>query len=106
VEHYAELRPVIDGVLRSRTRSEWNTVLKSAGIPCGGVRDIAEVLADPQLEARTMIEEVEHAVAGAVRVLGLPVKLSATPGAIRRPPPALGEHTAAILAELGLGDSH
>jgi formyl-CoA transferase/CoA:oxalate CoA-transferase len=106
VEHYAELRPVIDGVLRSRTRSEWNTVLKGAGIPSGGVRDIAEVLADPQLEARTMIEEVEHAVAGAVRVLGLPVKLSATPGAIRRPPPALGEHTAAILGELGLGDSH
>ena len=59
-----------------------------------------EVLADPQLLAREMIETVEHPSAGALRVLGLPIKLSDTPGAVSSAPPRLGEHTAAVLEEL------
>ena len=69
-------------------------------MPCGAVRDVGEVLEDPQLEAREMIEPLEHVAGGPVRVLGVPIKLSDTPGAVRTAPPALGQHTDAILRGL------
>ncbi len=96
--NYDVLRPMLGERLRSRPRAEWVEGLKSAGVPCGSVRDVAEVLQDPQLEARGMIQQVEHAVAGAVRVTGVPIKLSDTPGAVRTPPPTLGQHTQSILS--------
>jgi len=102
VVHYNELRPLLVERLRTRAREEWVRDLKAAGVPCGSVRDIAEVLADPQLDARGMIDTIDHITAGAIRVLGVPIKLSATPGAIRTAPPALGQHTDRILEECGL----
>jgi crotonobetainyl-CoA:carnitine CoA-transferase CaiB-like acyl-CoA transferase len=98
VEHYDELRPRLAARLREETRAVWVDRLRAAGVPCGSVRDVAEVLQDPQLAARGMIQEIEHAVAGAVRVTGVPIRLSATPGAVRTPPPLLGEQTDAILS--------
>ena len=74
-------------------------MVRPAGVPCGAVRDVAEVLQDPHLEARGMIQELEHAVVGAMRVTGVPVKLSDTPGAVRTPPPTLGQHTVEILTK-------
>ena len=97
VEHYDALRPLLVGLLESRTRSEWVADLKAAGVPCGSVRDVAEVLQDSHLTAREMIETVQHATAGPLRVLGVPIKLSETPGAVRAAPPALGQHTRQIL---------
>ena len=105
VRHYTQLRHAIAARLTAKTRAEWIALLKPAGVPCGSVRDVAEALSDPQLVARDMIEVVDHAVAGHLRVLGIPVKLSATPGRIRSAPPTLGQHTAAVLAELGLTES-
>ena len=102
VIHYDELRPLLSDRLRTRTRQEWVRELKSAGVPCGSVREVAEVLSDPQLEARAMIETIDHVSAGAIRLLGIPIKLSDTPGAVRLPPPALGQHTDQILTECGL----
>jgi crotonobetainyl-CoA:carnitine CoA-transferase CaiB-like acyl-CoA transferase len=99
VSHYDELRPLLVERLRSRRRDEWVGDLKAAGVPCGSVREVAEVLEDPQLDARGMIETVDHVSAGAVRVLGVPIKLSDTPGAVRTAPPALGQHTDRILKE-------
>jgi crotonobetainyl-CoA:carnitine CoA-transferase CaiB-like acyl-CoA transferase len=99
VANYDALRPLLAARLQQRSRSEWVGDLTRAGVPCGSVRDVAEVLQDPQLAAREMIETVEHATAGALRVLGVPIKLSDTPGAIRTAPPALGQHTAQILRE-------
>jgi crotonobetainyl-CoA:carnitine CoA-transferase CaiB-like acyl-CoA transferase len=98
IAHYTALRPLLAEKLRTRTRAEWVGDLRGAGVPCGSVRDVAEVLQDPQLQARGMIQQVEHAIAGAMRVTGVPIKLSQTPGSVRTPPPALGEHTAAILS--------
>jgi crotonobetainyl-CoA:carnitine CoA-transferase CaiB-like acyl-CoA transferase len=66
-------------------------------VPCGSVREVGEALEDPQLHARQMIETVDHLTAGAVRVLGVPIKLSDTPGGVRSAPPALGQHTDQIL---------
>jgi crotonobetainyl-CoA:carnitine CoA-transferase CaiB-like acyl-CoA transferase len=57
------------------------------------------VLGDPQLDARGMIETIDHITAGAIRLLGVPIKLSDTPGSVRTAPPALGQHTDKILGE-------
>ena len=103
VANYDELRPVLVERLGARPRTEWVERLKAAGVPCGAVRDIAEVLQDEHLDAREMIQTLEHSAAGALRVLGVPIKLSETPGAVRTPPPLLGEHTDAVLsADLGM----
>jgi crotonobetainyl-CoA:carnitine CoA-transferase CaiB-like acyl-CoA transferase len=98
VTNYSTLRPLLAETLRARTRSEWVDLLRPAGVPCGSVREVAEVLEDPQLAARGMIQELEHAVAGTMRVTGVPIKLSDTPGTVRTAPPALSQHTIDILA--------
>jgi crotonobetainyl-CoA:carnitine CoA-transferase CaiB-like acyl-CoA transferase len=101
VAHYDELKPTLDAVFKTRTRDEWLEMLRRAGVPCGSVRDIAEVLTDPQLKERTMVAELHHPTVGPINVVGSPIKLSQTPPAIRTPPPTLGEHRDAILNELG-----
>jgi crotonobetainyl-CoA:carnitine CoA-transferase CaiB-like acyl-CoA transferase len=103
VRHYAELLLPLAAAFRGRTRGDWIATLTRAGIPAGSVRNVGEVLRDPQLLHRAMIETVDHATAGTINQLGLPVKLTETPGAITRPPPTLGQHTEAVLAaDLGL----
>ena len=106
VEHYEALKPILVARLRTRTRAEWIDALNAEGVPSGAVRDIAEVINDPQLAAREMIQAVEHATLGSVRALGIPIKLSDTPGAVRTAPPTLGQHTDQILrTDLGLSDA-
>ena len=97
VMHYDEVRPLIAEALARHSRQYWIERLTAAGVPCGSVRDLHEVFGDPQLAAREMIAELEHATIGPLKMLGVPVKLSGTSGAIRTPPPRLGEHTDAVL---------
>ena len=104
VRHCGALTAIVAGVMQHRTRAEWTTALVPAGVPCGPVRAVDEVLADPQLAAREMVQHVDHATAGSIPLLGFPIKLSATPGAIRRAPPTLGQDTVAVLLELGFDD--
>jgi crotonobetainyl-CoA:carnitine CoA-transferase CaiB-like acyl-CoA transferase len=99
VTAYDEFRPIVADRLRTRTRQHWIETLTAAGIPCGSVRNLQEVFDDPQLAARAMIAEIEHATIGPLRTLGVPVKLSETPGAVRTPPPTLGQHTDAVLRQ-------
>jgi formyl-CoA transferase/CoA:oxalate CoA-transferase len=99
VAHHDQLRPVLLDRLQRRSRSEWVAELKRNGVACGSVREVAEVLEDPQLDARDMVETVDHITAGAVRVLGVPIKLSDTPGTVRTAPPGLGQHTDGILQD-------
>ena len=101
VEHQNTLRPLISDRIRSRPRDQWIEALKGVGVPCGAVRDLAQVLADPQLVDRMMVLPMMHPAAGPIQVLGVPVKLSETAGSVRTPPPVLGQHTHAVLAELG-----
>lgn len=98
--NYAALRSELDAAFRQRTREEWTARLRSVTVPCGSVRDIGEVVTDPQLAEREMIVTLMHPTAGATRVMGVPVKLSGTPGTVRTPPPTLGQHTEAVLGEL------
>jgi crotonobetainyl-CoA:carnitine CoA-transferase CaiB-like acyl-CoA transferase len=97
-----EVRPFIAERLRTQSRQHWIDRLTAAGIPCGSVRNLQELFADPQIHAREMVAQLEHATIGQLHVLGVPVKLSDTPGAVRTPPPRLGEHTDAVLHDLGL----
>ena len=102
VRHYDALEPVIRQSLLADTRAGWTTRLVAAGVPCGPVRTVDEALHDAQLAARGMIERLAHGTAGDISVLGVPIKLSATPGGVRAAPPTLGEHTDAVLREIGL----
>jgi crotonobetainyl-CoA:carnitine CoA-transferase CaiB-like acyl-CoA transferase len=104
VVHHTELRQRLSPVLSARPRAYWIELLTEAGVPCGDVRDVPEALADPQILARDMIQSVEHARAGMLKVVGVPIKLSETPGSVRTAPPTLGQHTTAILRELQIDD--
>ena len=100
VANRAALREVLDGAFAARDADEWLAEFRSAGLPCGPINTVPEVFAHPQAEARSFVLEAEHPTAGTVRFPGFPYKLSATPAAIRRPPPRLGEHTEEVLQDL------
>jgi crotonobetainyl-CoA:carnitine CoA-transferase CaiB-like acyl-CoA transferase len=101
-QHQRELAEILEAVFTTKSVAEWLAVLEQAGVPAGPVYSIEQVYRDPQVQAREMVVDVEHPTAGPTRAIGLPVKLSATPGRIRRPAPTLGQHTDEILRELGL----
>jgi crotonobetainyl-CoA:carnitine CoA-transferase CaiB-like acyl-CoA transferase len=98
VTRYQEFRPFVAEKLRTQPRLFWIDRLTAAGVPCGSVRNLQELFDDPQLGAREMIARLEHATIGSMKTLGVPVKLSDTPGSVRTAPPMLGEHTDAVLA--------
>lgn len=88
-------------IFQTRTRDEWFDFLKDKEVCVGKVYDFEEVFDDPQLQYRQMILEVEYPGGGTIKQAGIPVKLSETPGSIRRLAAVRGEHTAAVLEELG-----
>ena len=95
----------LEAALAADTTDAWVARLEEAGIAAGPIHDYAEVFADPHTRAREMEVTMEHPEEGTVRGLGIPVKLSATPGSVRRAAPLLGEHTAEVLREAGLSDA-
>jgi crotonobetainyl-CoA:carnitine CoA-transferase CaiB-like acyl-CoA transferase len=98
-----QLWPLVTRVLKTRDRDDWTARLRQAAVPCGPVRTIGEMMTDPQLEARGMIASMRHPVAGNLRLMGNPVKVSDTPSVEDTPAPLLGQHTEAILTkELGI----
>ncbi len=99
--NYDAMRPPIDRLFRTATCAEWIARLNAAGVANGEVRDIGQMLSDPQLAARNMIETLLHPTIGATRVIGAPIKLSKDPASVRTPPPVLGQHTDAVLREIG-----
>lgn len=103
VTNYAALKALLDERLAREPRSHWIAALTQAGVPCGSVRNLQELFADPQVAARAMMAELAHAKVGAVKQTGTPLKLSETPGGLRTAPPLLGAQTDAILTrDLGL----
>ena len=94
----------LESALAARTTHEWIAALVEGGVPCGPIHDYAEVFADEHTRAREMEVTVEHPVEGTIRALGIPVKLSDTPGEVRRPAPLLGQHTEEILRDAGFAE--
>jgi crotonobetainyl-CoA:carnitine CoA-transferase CaiB-like acyl-CoA transferase len=95
------LQGIIEDVTTTREAHYWLEKLDAADIPCGAVNSYAEVFQDPHVLAREMLTEVNHPVAGRVKMTGLNVKLTKTPGALRLPAPTLGQHTREVLHTLG-----
>jgi crotonobetainyl-CoA:carnitine CoA-transferase CaiB-like acyl-CoA transferase len=100
VANQPALATLVQEALAADTTRRWMELFEAARIPAGPVQSYTEVFADSQVNAREMVAELEHPSAGRTRTLGIPVKLSATPGALRRPAPRLGEHTEDVVKEL------
>jgi crotonobetainyl-CoA:carnitine CoA-transferase CaiB-like acyl-CoA transferase len=99
VTNYAALRDVLAPRLHARAVADWLAALEKAGIPCGRVRTVAEALDNPQVAARGLLLELEHATIGSGRYVGSPIHLSDAGRGSTRPPPLLGGHTDEVLRE-------
>ncbi|MGH7321721.1 MAG: CaiB/BaiF CoA transferase family protein [Candidatus Rokuibacteriota bacterium] len=102
LEHRAALVAEIEKTTLAHDRAHWLSRLDGAGVPSGPINTYPETLADPHTLARQMVVDLTHPEVGPIKALGVPVKLSDTPAAVDRPAPLLGQHTAEILAELGV----
>ena len=102
VGHRDTLEPLVAAALAQRGTAEWLAALEAAGVPAAPINDIAQVFADPQVLARGLRVEAEHANGGQVAMVRQPVRFSATPARTPEAPPACGQHAAEVLAEIGV----
>jgi formyl-CoA transferase len=101
VENRPALNAVLDPIFAARPTADWLARFERVGVPAGAIKDVGQVVEDPHLLARRMVVPLDHPKVTRLKVMGIPIKLAGTPGAIRRPPPLLGQHTGEVLAELG-----
>ncbi|MBY8985298.1 MAG: CoA transferase [Candidatus Lokiarchaeota archaeon] len=101
VKNREKIIKIIGDVIFTKEADEWLKILTDAGVPCGPIYDMEKIFSDPQVLHREMVKELEHKTAGKVKVTGVPIKFSETPGEILTAPPVLGQHTKEILYELG-----
>ena len=105
IEHRAALNEILMPIFRSRPKREWIAALGAAGVPCGPVNELNEVFAEEQLKARDMVVQMPHPQRSEMPLIANPIRMSDTPVQYRLSPPALGEHTNEVLADLlGYGE--
>lgn len=102
VENRSQLIPILQDLFLTNTFRHWVELLDRAGIPSGPVYQLSDLYEDPHVLARNMLQTMQHPTIGEVKQVGIPVKLSDTPGGLVTPPPLLGQHSYAILSEMGL----
>lgn len=100
VAHREELNRLLRPRFRERTTQMWVRTFRDGGVPHSPVNTVAEVLNDPQVDARDMVATMTHPEIGEIKVPGIPIKLDGTPGSVRLPPPLLGQHQEEVFAEL------
>jgi len=98
VRNRAVLVPLLEAVMKTRTKAQWLPALEAAKVPCGAINNLSEVFADPQVNARGMVDEWAHPLQPGLRLVASPMKLSETPVRRELPPPLLGQHTDEVLA--------
>ena len=96
-----ELAALLEETFSTQDTEDWLELLDAAGVVAGPIYNMEQVYRDPQVLAREMLVDTEDPELGTLHNIGVPVKLSATPGSIRRRAPALGEHSAEVLLERG-----
>ena len=101
VTNRAALAARIEAVMATRPRDHWLALFERHGVPSGPINTYAEVMADPHVLARELVVDTEHPTLGAIKTLGTPIKMSDTPLVPGRPAPLLGEHTDAVLGDVG-----
>jgi len=99
-QNFDELKPRLLEIIRAQPRDHWLKLLDEAGVPVAPVNDFADLAVDPQVIANEYVVEIEDPIHGKVKVPGIPVKLSQTPGKVLRLAPELGQHTEEVLMEL------
>lgn len=100
-EEWAEVSASLKQIFLTRTRDEWFDLLSKKDVPVAKVYTLDEVFRDPQVSQRQMVIEIEHPSVGKVKQVGIPIKLSETPGKVRSLSPLFGEHTEEVLSGLG-----
>lgn len=105
MKHREQLVELMSNVLRAHPTDHWVAAFERAGVPAGPVKNMKQVLDDPQTRAREMVIRVEHPVAGEIDALGLPIKFSHGNGVTRRGAPLYGQHTAEVMRELGYANA-
>lgn len=104
MDNVSALVDELESTMTHKTTDEWAAALQQAGVPCGPIRNYAEVFEDPHTQAREMMVEMDHPSEGTVRGLGIPVKMSGTPGSVRHAAPLLGQHTEEVLSRHGYSE--
>lgn len=101
VEHRAECVETLNQIFQDKPVAHWVDVISDAGVPCGPINKVSDVVNDAQVLSRNMVVDMPHPNVPDLRVPNSPLKLTETPPSIRRPPPLLGQHNEEILQESG-----